>query len=767
MPDGFLFESGDGDFRVQMLISHDLDNAQRLYAAFRKKYPAGATRSGLDLLARQRDMPSKEALYPETLKGKPQVWLAPVLRRLRWQTTRGDAVREHRNHLSDMAALLLRDLKQPTGEVFASLARHADCIQMPAIFDYLDRMGTFAKGLEKSGPLAGDTAEALRELLAHAQQIHKTTTAWQRFVWPFFRSEAALTPAEPCWTAGVRRDIQNMDSELRALWLAAFDGRNQQAAGACEPSTSCRSTLKELGSGRQEAALRRWIALLKEGTALSPAGTVIFRHVLLLIQRLEGQACDDLLYAVACAPWRRASDAGWIETYLWILARRPKDRCFACLEALAMNPVTATEDVRREYEAALEAFVGEARGIGIDGYRWDTVPALEPHQRRIEELLQLSALAVARGPYVHPTVSSHLAAMGSIPEAERTPAIKLLAAQLSAKHPWFDAGPDVRASLDSITRDILRQFSSDPVGLNQAAVNRWEWIHGREKEYSTDLVNAWKQCFWGFGCDQGLAPRSLKRIRRVPSKSLVGVIQGSPGRWKVFELCQKHVAEHGWNVELAQAFREWISTLGTSHTDNQYRAKAEWFLWFEDVLPIKLDACWGERVRSDLRSMDEQERAAWIALLDEATFTITEKPTKKWFQPAQAAFPKIGAALFRRRFTDWFAPFGAGEALRLTVTGRNVLRLLIWAALIAQDPVVDKVLAGFAKATWKTKDSEKKAAQAEMAFSYVMAERSPEKALAILEVMVKSGRAFPGSASYRIYEGLRARLGKSAGKSVK
>jgi len=161
-----------------------------------------------------------------------------------------------------------------------------------------------------------------------------------------------------------------------------------------------------------------------------------------------------------------------------------------------------------------------------------------------------------------------------------------------------------------------------------------------------------------------------------------------------------------------------------------------------------------------MRAMKAEERQAWMELLDQPPLTITEKPTKKWFTPAQATFPKIGVKAFRRRFTEWFAPFSAGEPLRLTVTGRNVLRLLIWAALIAKDPAVDEALAGFAKANWKTQDSENKAAQAEMAFSYVLAERAPKKALPILKGMVQSGRANRDSATYRIYQGLRVRLGE-------
>jgi hypothetical protein len=737
---------------------------RQLHAAFEEKYPRSAPPISINYLARQRERPTSTDLFPKTLKAKPGVWLAPMLRRLRWQTTQGDAVRKCRADLSWMVNYLIKGIARPTEEQFAALAEHADCFEMPAAFEYLERMRAFAKALEKPGPLKGRAAAAVQTVLGFSRQIHQTTSAWQSFVWPFFRSTAGLAPGDPCWAAAVRRDIEAMEPELRAQWLRVFDGKDQQLGGACEPSASCLTALKELGAERLEADLRRWIGMLKDGpeVTLSAVGVVVFRHVLLLCKRLKGQACDDLLYAVACAPWRRAEDAGWLETYLWILSGRSKDRAFACLEALSMNPMTATADVRRGYEAALASFVGEARGIGIDGYRWDTERALEAHQRRIEQMLQMCAVAVQRGPYVHPMVASHLAAIKAIPEAERTPAVNMFMAQLTAKRTWFDAGPDVRASLEAMAKEILKEFSADAEDLHRAAVNRWKWIREREKEFAPDLVKAWQQCFWGFGCDEGLAPKALTKISHARPAGLVGIVQSGPGNWKVFELCQKHVAEQGWNVELAQAFREWISTLGSSQSDNQYRAKAEWFLWFEDALPIKLETCWGERVRRDLRAMKAEERQAWVELLDQPPLTITEKPIKKWFTPAQATFPKIGVKAFRRRFQEWFAPFSAGEPLRLTVTGRNVLRLLIWTALIAEDPAVDEALAGFADASWKTKDSGNKAAQAEMAFSYVLAERAPKKALPILEGMVQSGRANRDSATYRIYQGLRTRLGGDA-----
>src|SRR6185295_18095543 len=91
----------------------------------------------------------------------------------------------------------------------------------------------------------------------------------------------------------------------------------------------------------------------------------------------------------------------------------------------------------------------------------------------------------------------------------------------------------------------------------------------------------------------------------------------------------------------------------------------------------------------------------------------------------------------------------------------NVLRMLMWYALLAKDPAVDQALAGFAKAKWKTKEVEKRVAQAEMAFAYVLAERTPGAALPVLEGWVSSGRAYQGSSTHKVYQELCARLGRA------
>lgn len=458
MPDGFPIQSSDADFEVQTLITKDLDNTRRL--------------------SQRNKQLSCADLYPRNAKAPFQDWLGPLLRRLRWQNSHPDATSIEID-VGNMVTQHIRERRSLSKEQYTALAEHADCFEGWAAAYYLMSMLRFTKSLEKDGPLDGRAAQALGVMQEAARRIYKSAPFWERFVWPHFRSTALLDRGEPWWDAAVRRDIENMKSKRRGLWLRAFDGKEKQVGGVGEPTGPAQAALKEIGTEAIEADVRGWIGLLKNGpeTTMSPSGIVVFRYVLVLAKRTRGDALDDVLYAAASAPWRRREDAGWLETCLWLLGGRSRDRAFACLEALAMNPATATEDVKQEYDAVLKAFANEARGIGVDGYRWNIEPALEAHQRRIEELLQTTAIAVTRQSFIHPLIRARFGAL-SIPEAERIAMMKKAMVDSEAAYAFHDVGPDVRASLDAISKRVLKDFAGDAENLHQAAANRLAWIRG-------------------------------------------------------------------------------------------------------------------------------------------------------------------------------------------------------------------------------------------------------------------------------------------------
>jgi hypothetical protein len=666
MVDAYPSCASDADHAVQILIDADLANAERMPTAI-------------------------------SAAENHQEWLMPVLRRLDWNQSRGTEARSWTALLTGMLRVLLLNLRQVTEQEFLALARVSEVLLRNHCSGYLECMSKFAHRLDKTAQLSPEVVLALRSLL-NLCDYPRSGGRREMFVWPFFRSETGFDPADTCWSALVRRDIAAMNPKLRNLWLRAFDcERNTIGQGGPLPARASLTAVRQIGAPQMAGDLSRWIGTLHEsaGPYLSPVGGIVFRHVITLCDLAGGTACDELLYEIARAPWGPHSDVRWIGTFLWAVGRRSQDHAFACLEALVMNPATATDPVRKAYDALMTVFGAAAlppNTIGVDGYPLDAEPRHHQQQIRIDQLLIMAADAAERGPY------------------------NPVALPTTQSLPWLPVAPEVKASLELMQKSILEEYSADPASLHQALAMRTQWIYSREAEFPVDRMKLWKELLHGMGCNGGLLKRSLAPVEHLPLESFLNAVS--------------------------------------------QRAQVEWFLWFEDVVPIQLDACWSHRVKRDLRAMPPNELAAWRALLDNNTFVISEKPPKKWLQAAEPAFLNVGPAKFRRRFVTWFEPFAKGEPLRLTITGRNILRLLIWYALIARDQEVDEALAGFAQAKWKTAEAAQRAAQAEMAFSYVLSRLAPEIALPILERYVASGRAYEGSKTHRIYEELCLRANR-------
>jgi hypothetical protein len=347
----------------------------------------------------------------------------------------------------------------------------------------------------------------------------------------------------------------------------------------------------------------------------------------------------------------------------------------------------------------------------------------------------------------------------------RLAAMKMWEEQMTRPLSWFPVAPEVTEARKAMESSILQEFSSDPASLNGAVTARAAWIKAHQHEYSKGVLQLWNEWLHGLGCCDGLVGRSLVEVDELSLESLLAAIKAGGNSTKVFELCQNYVAKHGWHGDLVEPFRQFIPKLGVPSNQTEC-ARAEWFLWFEDVAAIDVKSCWSYRVKKELRSMPPAERSAWRALLDNTTFMVTGTPPAKWMKAAEKLFPRVGADGFRRYFVTWFQAFEDGEPLRITITGRNILRVLMWYALVAKDDAVDQALLSFAKARWKTKQFAKRVAQAEMAFSYVIEQREVKGALPILEALVESGRAFEGSMTHAVYQRLCAREGRVPVKAV-
>ncbi|HLK69980.1 MAG TPA: hypothetical protein VKU19_41410 [Bryobacteraceae bacterium] len=693
------------------------------------------------------------AMFPQLLASPYQAdWLMPLVRRYRWHRGQEESGGKWLDLLGAMTSKAIwgpYDVKEAD---FLELAEQADSLPRHCCNTYHHKMRSFFSELAKRGPLTPILIAAAQKLIRNTDG----TSEYEVYGWALFQCEAGLESVDSGWAAHIQRELFAMPKKDRTLWMRAF---------ALEKgSFSSRSAVDRIGKEQLEKTLRHWIDMLGEdgGTDFSPVAAVLLLKLIFLCQHLGGHGCDDLLYRIAKAPWKRIQVPNWMATYLPMLDRRPKDRAFACLEALMMNPVTADRLVRIRYEALLTAFgAREIRvgPVGADGYPLDRDPNLEAEHKRIDQLLQMAVAAVAQGPWPYASSVGELNRLRAMREEDKTPKVRELEKKLE-NWPYYPLSPEVRASLQAATDAMLAEFAGNMASLNRAVLSRAEWITTHQAEFNADVVKVWREIFYGLGCEGGLVHRTAPRVEAVSPSSAENLSLNSVlltlrlRGGNAFELTRQYVEQNGWTRELVEAFHRWIALIGTAQSDQMFRATVEWFVWFENICPIDMDACWSHRVKSDLRQMSGAEAGKWHALLQNQTFVPSGKPPMKWMTAAKAIFKKMDRESFRRRFVSWFEPFAKNEAVRITVTGRNLLRLLMWYVLVAEDSVVDDALTGFAKAKWKTKESAKRAPRAEMAFSYVLSQRAPLVALPILEEQVASGRAFLGSETQKIYEAL-------------
>ena len=173
-----------------------------------------------------------------------------------------------------------------------------------------------------------------------------------------------------------------------------------------------------------------------------------------------------------------------------------------------------------------------------------------------------------------------------------------------------------------------------------------------------------------------------------------------------FEQAVEYTKRHGYQIEIVEAVRQYHDTLHGSVTDQARRQHVGWWLWLEDVTPIKPDECWSSIVRADLRGFTGTRKKAWLELIGNMTFAVVAKPPAKWTKAAEAALQAVGPDDFKNQVRRWLAPMADGKPLRLTTPGRDVLRCLIWdCGLCPPDPQLNDALAWIGKATWKNKES--------------------------------------------------------------
>ncbi len=720
--DGYPLRATDPDFEMQEQLSRTLNHCRAMTPLH----------------------PTMGQLYPELCQTSNAAhWLGPALKRLDWNLRENPEGEQWAVHFGPMLSLILMSTESATEDQLFFLCEWAEFLREHNCHSVAEKIALFGWKLQKKSGLSDVALDQLRKAQRVFDGPGSAPAALLRIGWTLFRADNNTDDGDPCWSAMVRRDLRGMPKKLRQSWFALLDTNDHawQLPGALPKSAL--KLLAGLDQKEFETALDRWTKALAAANPvhLSYTGLTLLNYLLRLCRALPAFAIDEALYRIAHANWKHQDSAirdwdsimstSWLSGYLMVLPTRPANRAFACVEALMMNPATKDfADVERLYHSLLNASSKAAAPqteavTGVDGFRVEPAHAYAAEHALIDHFLRAT----------HPDERLRNAGMMT---------------------PSFDPMKPLRES-------IVQQSAANLGNLVLALSERVSWLVEHARDFTDNTVLFWR-------VETGnLMGDILRKMPEVSLDVLIAALKsdsrkffGSSPSWRIFDLCQLYVGKHGWNAELLDRLGPWIKTLHGTNTALDVRRKVEWLVWFEDVNPIQKNECWSSIIRADLRGMTPEERQLWLPVLMNASFATADKPPAKWLKPAKEAFGKLGVERFRARYRTWFQPFRDSQPLKLTIPGRDLLRMMIWYAMVAEDAAVDEALAWFAQGKWKTKQSADRSAKAETAFSYVMMQRNPEAARDAFERIVQSGRAYQGSKIHAAYLELCKRSGKPA-----
>jgi hypothetical protein len=733
--DGYPVDPSQPDYAIHRIIDGELRNCQGLEGS--------------------RALPGK--LYPAyfaSAREERAGWLRPALLRYEWNAGRepwahylSGLIRillpsrgEFQTSLSPDTVLLLAQL----GPLLQRNVSSADCYNLNK---------TVAANIRsRDQHLSAELIEASRKLVIHLVDVHCHDHGTFDIAWNLWRNPHVPHDEIDCLSTIVGRDLAEAGKAESAAWNAFWNlrGENKDPHNfiGAPYLKKTRAAVKAIGPDNFSFRFQDWIG--RTAVAQPVRMTAACREVLILL--LHGCRAepplpiDDALLTLSGLRWAGSGNAllqkEWLGDLLEVIAARPAARAFACAERLSINPDTSRfRAVSFAYHRLIEeitddASVPEARK-GVDEYDLNREPALYHHQLVLDRHLR------ARLP------------------RERT------------KTPSEEPAEPLWREVELPRMLAMRQVSADPKRYLRAIALRKNWLVNTRKEpgiltktegtfgyevREVDRYHLWI-CALAELEEHLLAARPL-----LDPEELTRVIESislspAPGSAPLYEMVSAQVRSHGYSLELVGALERWRASL--KRASNLYlRRRISRLLWFENVSPVQDNECWSSRIRKDLRSLTPDSRAAWEKLLQTARSGVS-KPSAKWQREAAAALTVVGPASFREKLREWFEPFRAAEPVKLTAAGRDILRNLLFYALVARDPGVDEAVFWFASAKWRTKKDQACARMLIPSFIFAVTQRPDEFASQTIETYLRQSAAPLTKKSYRMYEELCERLGRT------
>jgi hypothetical protein len=713
--DGFPADPSSPDYAIHCVIDGELGNCHALRET--------SANNGL--------------LYPAYFSASDEerrAWLIPAIRRLHWIADKSP----WNGYLAGLVNLLFPDSTSPKtllpDDVLLYMAEMGPRFQRNGAADCYRLNQVIAGTLrQRKQPMSPELMEALRIFVAHLIDVHCHDPATFGIAWQLWRAPENANDGDPCFSAMVRRSLRSMEQQERVKWKKFWDLRGRTIDAHGHLSEKYRGQLREavesIGGVVFVSRLSEWMSALAadQPATMSAAGREVLLLLLYTCRSLPDLPIDEALYTLCGVRWRGEGcnrlTKEWLGELLMAIATRPCAKAFACAERLRGNPdMRGFVEVASVYDQLLEETLqgvveGQPSQFGVDGYDLNSDPDLYHVQVALDRTLQLQK------PFHRFDQAFSIEFVWGSVELRI-----VLAARIGS--------PDLILTLRALGRRLL-------------------WLAEKRKQSQEHLV-------WSCSLSN-VARQLLERGPALGERELIALMEcdrkaigfSEP----LFALVVAHVRAHGYSPELVRAMESWHTSMHGTIAAMELRHKIGWLLWFDDVSDIDEASCWSNRLRKDLRGAPAAARGAWRHLIETVSFGSGEKPPKKWLKPAAAALSAVGRDRFCKKMRDWFAPFRSSEALRLTITGRDILRNLMFYALLAEDPGVDEAVSWFALARWKTKKDQACVAKILPTFVYVMIQRSHELAYQTLEAYNRNAQVPLAHRSYAMYEALCERMG--------
>jgi hypothetical protein len=708
--DGFPLDSNDPDIRFHRELSTwlELDKARTLPAALMVAVPAPEERWD---------------------------WLRASLKRFQWVRNHAELLAGGRQFDRRLAELIARLVNRMNFVDAGSIARvhEAELTALASQAAALEQCGCERIFRADTGRLLMDLAKGglepstrtiLHSMLRELAPQREWGNRMHELAWHLFLDDDDPDDGDPCWSAAVRRELKPLKPVRRKPWVALLKLAPTTRPPDARWEEKVKKALDRIGREEWEGRVASWCAKLQgaEPLALERPGQALLRLMIEMSGAAESPALASSLVALVDVRWDSPRSEGfWADVALRLALRLyPHPETHAAIRKLAERPecsgLPEIKQIIDEISAAGRA--PKSDETGVDGFPLALDPSLTAFQSRIDRLLGNPAGSPPAG---SPDDSlRHL-----LPQASASNKEQLLRA-LQQRIDWLTANTP---ALD------MRRPS-----VEWAKFSNWNNLL---KSLRSALLRA------GAGTDRG---ELLKLLRE--------------GNHAAFDRAAEHTKQHGYQAEIVEAVRQYHDTLHGSVSDQTRRQHVGWWLWLDDVTPIKSEDCWSGIVRADLRGFTGARKKAWMGLIGNMTFAIGSKIPAKWTKAAETALAAVGPEDFANQMRRWLAPMApaAGDKpLRLTTPGRDVLRILVWTcALCPPDPQLDEALAWIGKATWKNKESRDRMMKISEPLSNILSARSPERAWEALDGLAASKIIAPEMPEFAQYVELSQHLGKQS-----